>query len=295
MSVTLANKTRHYDFLDIPCMLRDAKYVIHPVAYDQGSTWMRGADWGPSAILSASTHMETYDISTNNEPYKAGIYTASPMLLTSLPPEDLTIRVLARTTSWILQDKHVITLGGNHTVSIGAFHAHSKVYGGDISILQIDAHADLRNEYEDSKYNHACAMARMSEHAKSTVGVGIRSLSKSEIDNQTRDNHLILASDIQADPTWIYRAKEYLVSDNVYVTIDVDGFDPSIMPATGTPEPGGLTWYEVINLLTLVVATKNVIGFDVVELCPNETSYPSNFLAAKLIYRILAMLERKHA
>ncbi len=185
----------------------------------------------------------------------------------------------------LLKDKKfVVTLGGEHSISIGPIKAHSEFFD-DMSILHLDAHSDRRDTYEGSKYSHACVMARAKEMTDKIISVGIRSMDSSELKNIDR-NKMFYASEIFKSKSWIKKAVSKL-SKNVYVTIDLDVFDPSIMPSTGTPEPGGLNWYQVTDLLEMVSNKRNIVGADVVELCPSENKAP-DFLAAKLIYKLLS-------
>ena len=260
-----------------------AKVVLIPVPYDRTSTWMKGADKGPSAIIEASTHMELYDIETDSEVYKKGIFTAEPENYPELP-EDMVDKVAEQVQKYLENGKFVVVVGGEHSVSLGPVKAHIKNYT-DITVLQLDAHSDLRDEYNGSKYNHACVMARIVELCP-VVQVGIRSMDTSE--KKTLDkNHVIFASEISTNKNWIEKVLPKL-SKNVYLTVDLDVFDPSIMASTGTPEPGGLFWYDVLRLLRAVFEEKNVVGFDVVELCPEQSNKAPDFLAAKLIYKLLS-------
>lgn len=264
----------------------NSKYVVLPVPYDKTSTWGQGAEKGPLAILEASANMELYDIETKTQAYKKGVFTSEP-IITDKNPEFLFEMVLEKARNFIKDEKFLITIGGNHCVPIGSCKAYSEKYP-NLSVLQIDAHSDMRDSYQDNKFSHACAMARMSEWAK-PVMVGIRSMDASEIES-VKGKDVFYASYVRKNPTWIKEAVNALTED-VYITIDLDGFDPSIMSATGTPEPGGLYWYETLELFEEVAKTKNIVGFDVVELCPNEFSNPSNFMAAKLIYKIMSFIE----
>jgi len=261
----------------------NAKVVIIPVAFDGTSTWCKGADKGPSAIIEASENMELYDIETDSEVYKHGIYTADTyegMLF----PEDMVKAVNRETEYYINKGKFVVTVGGEHSVSIGAIKAHADAYPG-LTVLQLDAHADLREKYENSKYNHACVMARARECSQ-VVQVGIRSMDISE--KETLDESKVFyASDIAGRTDWFAEAISKL-SDQVYITIDLDVFDPSIMPSTGTPEPGGLLWYETLGFLKKVITEREIVGFDVAELCPNKINKAPDFMAAKLIYKLLS-------
>jgi agmatinase len=258
--------------------------VILPVPFDATSTWIKGADKGPDAILEASANMELYDIDTNSEVYLKGIHTAEPTQ-EKASPERLAVEVSRKVRKFLDDGKFVVTLGGEHSVTIGAAQAYAEKIPG-LSVLQIDAHTDLRQEYEGSRFNHACVMARVQEMCP-IVQVGIRSMDVGEkpyVDN----SRIFYAKDIVgANPGWMDEVIEKL-NYHVYLTIDLDGFDPSIMPATGTPEPGGLTYYDVINLVKKLIVNKKLVGFDVVELCPNENNKASDFLATKLIYQILS-------
>ncbi len=260
-----------------------SKIVILPVPFDKTSTWIKGADKGPQAIIDASMNMELYDINTCSEVYKKGIFTEKPV---DEKTSEKMIQSLEKKVACLLNDKKfIVVLGGEHSISIGAISSFSK-YFKDLSVLHLDAHSDMRDEYLGSKYNHACVMARAKEFSNKIVSVGIRSMDSSELKNINQKN-IFFAKDIHDSKEWMNDVVERL-SDNVYITIDLDVFNPSIMPSTGTPEPGGLDWYSVTELLKKVVERKNVIGFDVVELCPNNKNKAPDFLAAKLIYTVLS-------
>jgi agmatinase len=265
-----------------------SKIVILPVPYDGTSTWMKGADEGPHAIIEASRNMYLYDIDTDSEVYKNGIFTDSPVL-EKVSPEFMISAVRDRAAKHLAAEKFVVTVGGEHSVSIGAVQAHATTYKG-LSILQLDAHADLQDEFNGSRFNHACVMARVKEICP-VVQVGIRSMDSLER-AAAEPGRIFYAEEIHDRDDWMDRVVS-LLTDQVYVTIDVDCFDISIMPATGTPEPGGLLWYDVIALLRTVARQKRIVGFDVVELCPNQFSKHSDFLAAKLIYRLLSYIFKK--
>jgi agmatinase len=271
---------------DIPKQYRDparARVAIIPVPYDGTSTWGKGADKGPSAIIEASATVENYDIESDSEPYKVGIFTDKPILEKS-SPEKMVEAVEKRISGHLANGKFPIVIGGEHSVSIGAIKAQAKKYK-KLTVLQLDAHSDLRGEYHDSKYNHACVMARAQDLCP-TVQVGIRSMDISE-KPRVKKSKVFFAEDICGKKGWIDKVVS-LLKGNVYVTIDLDVFDPSIMPSTGTPEPGGLGWYEVLDLLRIVFRKTNVTGFDVVELCPNPANKAPDFLAAKLIYKLIS-------
>jgi agmatinase len=262
----------------------EAPIVVLPIPFDATSTWIKGADLGPDAILDASANMELYDIETDTEVYLKGIHTAEPVLEES-SPENLAKKVKSTVSRFLGDGKFVVSLGGEHSVTIGIVQAYAEKYPG-LSVLQIDAHTDLRQEYLGSEFNHACVMARVRELCP-IVQVGIRSMDVVEKPYVDKDR-VFFAKDIAGrDQEWIDKVIGKL-TDTVYVTIDLDGFDPSILPATGTPEPGGLSYYEVLNLVRKLIERKKVVGFDVVELCPIENNKASDFLATKLIYQMLS-------
>ncbi|MFH1310711.1 MAG: agmatinase [Candidatus Omnitrophota bacterium] len=263
--------------------IENANIVILPVPYDKTSTWIKGADKGPLALIKASSALELYDIETDFEVYKKGIYTCPPLSVDNLPKKMVT-KVKVEVSKLLGMDKFVVTFGGEHSVSIGSISAHSKKYK-NLSVLQLDAHADLREQYEGTRYNHACVAARIKEMCP-VVQVGIRSMCVDEKYSLATGN-VFLAEEIIKKDNWIKEINRKL-SNDVYVTIDIDVFDPSVMPSTGTPEPGGLDWYQVTKLLKSVTEYKNVVGFDIVELCPISQNKAPDFLAAKLCYKFLS-------
>lgn len=265
-----------------------AKYVLIPVPYDGTSTFVKGADKGPQAIIEASDSLELYDTIYGTEAYTAGIYTDTPLLDLSTP-EAMVKSVYARTCQFMDRGKIVGLLGGEHSVSVGAIRAAKERYP-NLSVLQIDAHADLRDEYHHSPYNHACVMRRAQETGANVVQVGIRSVCIEEKPNIVENNIFYAHQIVGANPEWMERACARLTGD-VYVTIDLDALDPSVLPATGTPIPGGLGWYELLRFLDKVVKNRHIVGFDVVELCPQPDNVVSDVLAATLVYRIITMLE----
>ncbi len=275
-----------YNYGDLPKQFTEestAKVAILPVPYDGTSTWIKGADKGPEALLEASANMELYDIETDSEVYKIGIYTAPPVKVNK-SPEAMVEAVRKKAESLLEKEKFLVTLGGEHSISIGVIQAHVKKFS-NLSVLQIDAHTDLRSSYEGSKNNHACIMARAKEICP-IVQVGIRSMDVGEKENLD-PSRVFWAHKIVNSDDWMDQAID-LLTDNVYLTIDLDGFDPSIMPSTGTPEPGGLQWYPTLQFLKKLIERKNLVGFDVVELCPNPKERSSDFLATKLIYKLLS-------
>ncbi|MBI4079664.1 agmatinase [Candidatus Kaiserbacteria bacterium] len=274
-------------FGDFPKQYRDlkkAKIAILPVPYDGTSTYGKGADKGPAALLAASYQLENYDIETKTEVYKHGICVEKPVT-EKRSPERMVAAVGRKVSEIIGKNKFCVLLGGEHSITPPAVRAHAKKYKG-LMVLQLDAHTDMRETYHGSKNNHACAMARVKEFKP--VQVGIRSLDVGEMKN-IRMDRVFFAKDIHDNDNWMDKAIAKL-GKNVYVTIDLDVFDPSFFPSTGTPEPGGLEWYVVTRFLKKVVAKRNVVGFDVVELLPRKNAPAPDFLAAKLVYTFLSYI-----
>jgi agmatinase len=259
-----------------------ARVAILPIPFDVSSTWMTGSEKGPEAVIEASAHMELYDIETGMEVYRRGIFTCAPLVAGSVHEM---IGKSRSTVAGMLKDgKMVVALGGEHTVSLGVIQAYLERHPG-MSVLQLDAHADTRDTYEGNEYSHACVMARVREMTSEIVSVGIRSMDASEAEGMDR-SRVFFAHELRGREGWVADVIERL-TDEVYVTIDLDVFDPGLMPSTGTPEPGGLGWYEVMGLLRGVAREKTLVGFDVVELCPTDNKAP-DFLAAKLVYSLLS-------
>src|SRR3989344_1112022 len=277
-------------FGDFPKKYRDskrAKIAILPVPYDGTSTYGKGADKGPAALLLASYQLENYNIETKTEVHKHGIY-VEKSVTERRSPEKMAAAVEKSVASLLEQGKFVVLLGGEHSVTPGSVYAHAKRYA-DLTVLQLDAHTDMRDEYHGSKHNHACAMARVKQWKP--VQVGIRSLDIGEMKN-IRLDRVFFAKDIHDNDRWMDKAIAKL-SKNVYLTIDLDVFDPAFFPSTGTPEPGGLDWYRVTRFLKKVAASRRVVGFDVVELLPRAVAPASDFLAAKLVHTLLSYIFSK--
>jgi agmatinase len=263
-----------------------ARAVVLPVPYDFSTSYQGGARWGPRAILAASQNMELWDDELGAV-YRAGIHTLPEVEPTALGPEAMADRV-GRAVGWILaQDRLPVVLGGEHSITAGAVKVVAERCG-DLSVLQFDAHADMRDSYLDSRYSHACVMRRVRERVPA-ASVGIRSFSEEEAE-------FLRARPV---PLWNPRAFRALhgdwspvlsaLSGTVYVTFDLDAFDPAVLPATGTPEPGGLDWYEAVDLLRAVSEHSRIVGFDVVELAPIPGQVASDFLAARLAYRLIGL------
>ena len=250
----------------------ESDVIILPVPYEKTVCYIPGTAKGPKAIIDASVQLEKFDVELGYEINKK-IHTA----------DEVKFEELGKRVSEIIQkNKLPVVLGGEHSVTVPVVRAMTEKYG-DLSVLQIDAHADLRDEFEDEKYSHACVMRRVREITKKTVQVGIRSMSKEENDYIENEG---IGEYIHGTKINVDKIIEQL-SDNVYITVDLDGFDPSEVPAVGTPQPGGLHWDEVTELLGKVSEKKNVVGFDVVELAPIEGQVASDFLAAKLVYKMI--------
>lgn len=260
-----------------------ARIVVIPVPFDGGLRWGRGAARGPRAILEASAQLEGYDIETETEVYRQGIYTDSP-LDGFEQPEDCIGAVKTRICRRIEQKRFCVVLGGEHSISVGAVEASAEAFA-EMSVLQLDAHANLRPSFQGSPYHHECVMARIKERCP-FVQVGIRSMDLYERHGANIGN-IFLARDIAGRLDWIENVIGRL-TPKVYVTIDLDVFDSAIMPSVGRPEPGGLQWYSILRLLKKVCQRCEVVGFDVMGLCPRPASAAPDYLAAKLIYKTLS-------
>ncbi|MBL0104318.1 MAG: agmatinase [Bacteroidetes bacterium] len=265
-----------------------AKYVIQQVPYEYTSSYLEGSAKGPAAMVSASHFVEFYDEELDQESYrKGGIATLPEMDFTNIVDEAAMALIDQETSKLIADGKYVVSLGAEHTVTNGFVRAHLRKYP-KLGVLQIDAHSDLRQDYHGNIYSHASVMKRVHDMKVPLVQIGIRAQCKEESD-------LIKSSDIittfyahaiRKDAKWMDKAIAALPQD-VYLTIDADGFDPSIMPAVGTAEPNGLFWNETLEFLRRVFAERNVIGFDVLECAPIEGSILSEYTLAKLVYRLI--------
>lgn len=276
--------------LEGPPDLASARFAVLPIPYDGTSTWLKGADRGPAAILEASANLELFDIETGLEPFRAGILTLAPIEGDG-SPEGLAARVREAAGALIEAGKTVVGLGGEHSIAIGLIQAHAARYPC-LTVLQFDAHADTRDSYQGSGYNHACVMARAAEVAD-CVRVGIRSMDASERAALSPER-TFYAHQIAGRLDFIPRLLAVL-GDPVYITIDLDCLDPGVMPSTGTPEPGGMDWYQLTRTLAAVIAARRVVGFDVNELLPNPANRAPDFLAARLVYQIMGYLvAREH-
>ena len=262
-----------------------SKVIILPIPYEKTTTYVKGAAKGPEAILDASRNMELYDEELDKEISRVGICTLNELKIEEKP--ELMVNIVYENVKKLISDsKFPIVIGGEHSVTPGCVKACAASYD-DFSVLQLDAHTDLREEYDGTKFSHACTMKRILDISKNIVQVGIRSLCDEEATFIKKNNLKIFwAKDIFNDDKWINDAILKL-SKNVYITLDLDVFDPSIMPSVGTPEPGGLGYYQVLRFLRKVFEERNVVGFDVVELSPNENDVSSDFTATKVIYKMI--------
>jgi len=319
------------NFLGVPnTPLKEAKFVILPLPYDVTTSYIKGTSRGPSAIIDASTQVETYDEELERETYppeadlpmaqgsrargrplqeetclrhgnkktapdkKYGIHTLrTPPLDFNAKPEKFIVSLnnyVKPLIKKLTPSQILISLGGEHSISYPIVKTYQEVMGTNFSVLHLDAHSDLREEYEGSIYNHACVMKRIFDlGVKSIVQIGIRNLTPDCMKLINAQRTTLKTFFAHKHKTYKNIVSEILntLADNVYVTIDLDVFDPSLMPAVGTPEPGGLNWHEVLDILRPVFQKKIIIGFDVVELCPLKNSIYSDFTAAKLIYRLM--------
>ena len=272
-----------------------SRFVVYGAPYEHTSSYREGSKDGPEAIIGASQFVELYDEELDHEPYrKGGICTLPPLDFTSKVDEAALEQIEGRTSRLLRDGKLPIMIGAEHTVTLGAVRAVRQRFP-DLCVLQIDAHSDLRESYEGSRYSHASVMARVHELEVPLVQVGIRAQCREEAQliRASENIHTIYAHQLKALPTeqWVREAVSKL-GPNVYVTIDADGLDPSIVPAVGTPEPNGLSWGEAVALLRAVCAARTVVGFDVVELAPLPDSWISQYTLAKLTYKLIGMIAR---
>lgn len=267
----------------------DCLFHVLPVPYEKTVSYMGGTAKGPEAILKASQQLELFDgISV---PAKTGIYTY-PAMDCSGSDIDTIIKIEQKVSLILLEKKIPVILGGEHTITYPAAAAFKKHYPG-LGIIQFDAHADLRETYEGSKYSHACVMKRIYDSGIPLIQVGVRSLTEEE------HGFRIENSIPHYDADYIYRKGCFTIDfpedfpDNIFITVDVDGLDPSVIPATGTPHPGGLSWHDFFRFIKSIPATKKIVGFDITELAPVADSIVSDFAAAKLVYNMMGIISRR--
>lgn len=282
------------NFLGLPAPYGDyakAKYAVLPIPYDSTTSFQVGTRNGPQAIINASKQVELFDEETEAESYKAGIATLDAVAPNMIGPKEMCADIFAAAKKVVRDGKFLFGLGGEHSISSALVRAvmtrHKK-----LTVLQIDAHLDLRDEWEGTPYSHASAMRRVLDLGATVVPVGIRNVSLEEHRFLKKSGIVpITARQCHMDEDWVDRVLNGL-SDTVYVTIDIDGFDPSVAPGTGTPEPGGLDWYQVTGLLRLVAAERKVVGADIVEVLPIPGQAVTEFMAARLAYKLISYLEK---
>lgn len=287
-----------YNFLGLAeedSRYEDAKAVIIPVPYDSTTSYRAGTREGPSAIITASRQVELFDLDLQCEPILSGVHTL-PELEPDMRGPAATLENIENAVRAVVADgKFPVMLGGEHSITTAPVKAIKEKYGDSLSVLQLDAHSDLRDSYENTPFNHASVMRRVYDLARLTQ-VGIRNTCRDEMEFIKESGHdgIIWASEMaDGNMAWVDRVMSRL-TPNVYITIDLDAFDPSIMPAVGTPEPGGMLWYQTLHLLNRVIEERNVVGFDVVELCPLPGNIASDFMAAKLVFKMLGRIFMKN-
>ncbi|MCD6161402.1 MAG: agmatinase [candidate division Zixibacteria bacterium] len=274
------------NFLALPDELseyKQAKSVILPIPYDLTLSYESGARYGPQAIINASRQLETYDEELDCNPSEIGIATMPEIEQVVSGPAEMQEIIYSACNSLLKDNKFVLSLGGEHSITAALVKAHKEKYA-DLSVIQIDAHTDLRDSYQGSKYSHACVMSRVAEIAP-FISIGVRSFSGAENEKKYKAN-LIKPSQVKNNPDYFKKIIAEL-SENVYISVDLDGFDPSIMPAVGTPEPGGLNWDDMMMIIDDITSMKIIVGADIVELSPKSELTYADFTAAKLAYKII--------
>lgn len=270
-----------------PCFsdYMNSKAVVLPLPYEATTTFLKGTASGPESLLRASAALEFYDEELDWEPFRAGIHTYSEPKLGGVSAETCLAQVEQAALRVLMDGKFPLGVGGEHTVTVGLVRAAKRLYE-DLTVIQLDAHADLRDQYEGSPYNHACVMRRIREFCPA-LQMGIRALDLEEM-SLAREKGWPLVLDFQRrhDPLWLEKALK-VVHGPVYLTLDLDAMDPALVPGVGTPEPGGFGWYEILEVLRRIFQRFQVVGADIVELCPRPGLESSSFIAAKLAYKII--------
>ena len=274
----------------------NSRFVIQSAPYEHTSSYLSGSAKGPEAILAASHFVEFYDEEIDDEAFrKGGIATLDPIDFNGKVDAEAVHLIESETDKLISDGKFVISLGAEHTVTLGFVKSHIKHYG-DLTVLQIDAHSDLRQSYHGNPFSHASVMARVHDLGVNLVQIGIRAQCKEEAEliKSSNNIHTFYAHYVRSNPDWMEEALAAM-GDQVYLTIDADGFDPSVVPCVGTAEPNGLYWHETLEFLRMVASRKRIVGFDVVEVAPAEGQILSEYTLAKLVYKIIGMITRKIA
>jgi N1-aminopropylagmatine ureohydrolase len=269
--------------------LKSAKAVILPVPYDRTATYGKGTSRGPEALVAASCSLELYDEELGAETYTLGIHTAPEVSGNEDPPEKMVKAVESAVGGHLEAGKLVVTVGGEHSITSGAVFAHHRLHP-QLSVVQLDAHGDMRDEYEGSRHNHACVMRRIRERGIPTVAIGIRSVCLEEIEYLRKSPAVIIPGRRVAEGRQWFDEAIAATTPDVYLTVDMDYFDPARVPATGTPEPGGGDWYSTLAFLRKLSRQRRIVGFDIMELAPIAGQPASDFLAAKLLYRLLGYI-----
>lgn len=276
---------------EVSAPYKSARVVILPVPFEATTTYRQGCQNGPQAILAASQQVEYYDDELDREVWPLGIFTHAAIADTrqgSISPEAMLQETQATVQRLLADQKFVIALGGEHSITAGVVAAYHVATQEPFTVVQIDAHGDLRQEYQGSIYNHACVMRRILDLGVPTLQIGIRSYCQEEAALiKAQQLPVFRAQDIATQPDWIEQALGCISTQRVFLTIDLDGIDPTSMPGVGTPEPGGLSWYGLLRFLRQLFASHQVIGADVMELAPIADSVVSEFTAAKLIYKLI--------
>ncbi len=286
------NETSTYNFLGIPNPIYEkAKFLILPIPYEATVSFGRGTRFGPESIILSSRYVELFDEEIKTEPYKMGILTLPEIPIESNSVQQMLKKITRNVQKHLKKKKFILSLGGEHSISIPLIQTH-KIFYPDLKVIHLDAHADMRNSYEGSKFNHACVMKRITESGCEIFSFGIRSLSKEEFEfiSSSKMNHIFFAMDIYNKT--IENFVDNIPDGNYYLTIDLDVFDPSLVPDVGTPEPGGLKWYSTLKFIKKLISSKNIVGADIVELAPKHPYGHSSFFSAKLTYKIIAYLSQ---
>jgi agmatinase len=291
---------RQFLGLEVQTSYGESQVVILPIPYEATTTYRKGCENGPEALLEASDQLECYDPELAQETGREiGIYTHHFIADTrnhNLVSSAEMLQVTTETVSRLIEDrKFVIAIGGEHSITTGVVKAYQNLGGEPFTVVQIDAHGDLRFSYEGSIHNHACVMRRIVEMGLPTLPVGIRSICKEEADLiREKQIPVIWAQNIASDADWSERAIAAIKTKKVFITIDLDGIDPSLMPGVGTPQPGGLNWYGLLKFLRQIFVNYEVIGCDVMELAPLKDSVVSEFTAAKLVYKLIGYYHQQN-
>ncbi|HDP98960.1 MAG TPA: agmatinase [bacterium] len=278
-----------HQFMGEFCDYQSAKIVIIPVPLERSTSYLAGTAGGPAAIIEASQNVELYDIELNSEPFRQGIHTLDPIFFAENDSVAAAFEKIEKCVNQTLKDqKFPVILGGEHALSFPSYLAFHNSFT-NLSVLHIDAHADLRNEYLGDRYSHACVMRRIHEKNQDIVSIGIRSMCAEEAEFIDTEKPVIYFDHEIYQTGLPVRKILSQISQNVYITFDLDGVNPVELPSVGTPEPGGLGWYQLVSLFEDLFDQKNVVGLDVVELKPDRINIHSDFWAAKMIYKMIGL------